>query len=56
MDDEAGAAAALRRIEKLDRGRVRETFGRRFSTRRMMEEYLKVYQKLAQSGRSSPSH
>jgi glycosyltransferase involved in cell wall biosynthesis len=37
------AVAALTNIGKLDRLKVRATFERRFSTRRMAEDYLNVY-------------
>jgi glycosyltransferase involved in cell wall biosynthesis len=47
VDDEAAAAAALNRINDLDRRLVREAFERRFTSRRMTEEYLRIYQKLA---------
>jgi glycosyltransferase involved in cell wall biosynthesis len=47
VDDEAQAAAALSRIASLDRRRVREAFERRFTNRRMTEDYLRIYQKMA---------
>jgi glycosyltransferase involved in cell wall biosynthesis len=47
VDDEAAAAAALSRIRDLDRGCVRRAFERRFTARRMTEEYLRIYQRLA---------
>jgi len=37
VDDEAGAAAAVERLDELDRTQVRETFDRRFTSRRMAE-------------------
>jgi glycosyltransferase involved in cell wall biosynthesis len=46
VDDEASAAAALNRIKELDRRVVRQAFERRFTSRRMTEEYLRIYQKL----------
>jgi glycosyltransferase involved in cell wall biosynthesis len=41
--DAAGAVAAIRRISEIDRVRVRQTFERRFSSRRMASDYLEVY-------------
>jgi glycosyltransferase involved in cell wall biosynthesis len=46
--DEAEAVAATRRLERLDRTRVRRVFERRFSARRMAEDYLKLYRKLTE--------
>jgi glycosyltransferase involved in cell wall biosynthesis len=46
VNDEAGALAALRRIGTLDRARVRATFDRRFTARRMAEDYVEVYEQL----------
>jgi glycosyltransferase involved in cell wall biosynthesis len=48
-EDEAGALRAIARLPTLDRRRVRETFERRFTARRMAEDYLKVYRDLAES-------
>jgi glycosyltransferase involved in cell wall biosynthesis len=46
VDDEEDAVAAVARIPELDRRLVRATFERRFSARRMAEEYLRIYDKL----------
>jgi glycosyltransferase involved in cell wall biosynthesis len=42
------AVAAAGKIHTLDRAKVRATFDRRFTARRMAEDYLDVYQELAQ--------
>jgi len=47
VDGEVEAAAALSRIEDLDRRHVRQAFERRFATRRMTEDYRRIYRKLA---------
>ena len=52
VETEADAAAAIGRARRLDRGRIRETFERRFSARRMAEAYVKSYQTLLESPRS----
>jgi glycosyltransferase involved in cell wall biosynthesis len=46
VDDEAAAADALRRIGTLDRARIRAEFQRRFTARRMAEDYVSVYERL----------
>lgn len=43
VETEAEAVEALRRLDRLDRATVRQVFERRFSARRMAEDYLKVY-------------
>jgi len=43
-DDEA--VAALHRVRRLDRARVRRTFEERFTARRMAEDYVNVYRRL----------
>ena len=45
------AAAAVGKVHTLDRARVRATFDRRFTARRMAEDYLDVYEELAQPAR-----
>ena len=42
------ADAAVGKVHTLDRARVRATFDRRFTSRRMAEDYLDVYEELAQ--------
>jgi glycosyltransferase involved in cell wall biosynthesis len=46
VDGEAEAVAALARIEDLDRHQVRRAFERRFTTRRMTDNYLLSYRNL----------
>jgi glycosyltransferase involved in cell wall biosynthesis len=48
VDTEHEAIAAIKRIGELDRQRVRATFERRFTARRMAEDYLHHYQTLLQ--------
>jgi glycosyltransferase involved in cell wall biosynthesis len=43
VDDEAGALAALDRVDRLDRALIRREFERRFTSRRMAEDYLALY-------------
>jgi glycosyltransferase involved in cell wall biosynthesis len=50
VDDEAEALAAIRRLGELDRARVRARFDERFTARRMAEDYLRLYRKLAPPG------
>ena len=42
------AVAALKRVDQLDRATVRATFDRRWTSRRMAEDYVEVYRELAQ--------
>jgi glycosyltransferase involved in cell wall biosynthesis len=42
------AVAAVGKVHTLDRARVRATFDRRFTARRMAENYVDVYEELAQ--------
>jgi glycosyltransferase involved in cell wall biosynthesis len=46
VNDIDEAAAAVRRIHTLDRAQVRATFDRRFTARRMAEDYVDVYESL----------
>jgi glycosyltransferase involved in cell wall biosynthesis len=48
VDDEDAAAVAARRARLLDRGRIRQVFERRFTARRMAEDYVRIYQLLAE--------
>jgi glycosyltransferase involved in cell wall biosynthesis len=45
------AVTAFGKIHTLDRARVRATFDRRFTARRMAEDYLDLYEELAQPAR-----
>jgi glycosyltransferase involved in cell wall biosynthesis len=47
--DEAEAIAAIKRLPELDRKKVRAQFEKRFTSRRMAEEYLRCYAALARS-------
>jgi glycosyltransferase involved in cell wall biosynthesis len=46
VEDEAEALAAVARLDRLDRRRIRHEFERRFTSRRMAENYLNLYRLL----------
>jgi glycosyltransferase involved in cell wall biosynthesis len=46
VPDEAAAVTAIANIDRLDRRQVRRQFERRFTARRMAEDYLSVYEEL----------
>jgi glycosyltransferase involved in cell wall biosynthesis len=46
VDSELEAVAALARLPELDRDRVRAEFDRRFTSRHMAQNYLKLYSRL----------
>jgi glycosyltransferase involved in cell wall biosynthesis len=46
VDDEDEAAVATRRLNQLDRRRVRGVFNKRFGARRMAQDYLHLYRRL----------
>jgi glycosyltransferase involved in cell wall biosynthesis len=46
VESEAQAIDAVQRLDQLDRQRVRAGFDRRFTSRRMVEEYLRHYRLL----------
>ncbi len=48
VHDEASAVAALNRVDTLDRTLVRRTFDRRFTARRMAEDYVDLYEELCE--------
>lgn len=48
VNDIDEAVAAMGKIDRLDRAAVRATFERRFTARRMAEDYVDVYETLAQ--------
>ena len=52
--DEQGALDALGRLHSLDRREVRAAFERRFTARRMAENYLRIYASLRSSFSASP--
>jgi glycosyltransferase involved in cell wall biosynthesis len=47
------AVAAVRRLERIDRRRCRQTFERRFSAPRMAADYLRIYRRILETGRHS---
>jgi glycosyltransferase involved in cell wall biosynthesis len=47
VEDETGALAALRRVGTIDRETVRRAFEKRFTARRMAEDYVALYRRLA---------
>ncbi len=47
VEDETGALGAVQRIGTLDRSAVRAAFERRFTARRMAEDYLALYRRIA---------
>ena len=51
VNDVEQAVAAVGKIHTLDRTRVRATFDRRFTARRMAEDYVDVYEELAEKAR-----
>jgi glycosyltransferase involved in cell wall biosynthesis len=51
VPDEAAAVAAIGNLDKLDRKAVRAQFDRRFTARRMAEDYLSVYEELCAASR-----
>ena len=48
VNNEDEAVAATKRLHELSRAKVRATFDRRWTARRMAEDYLNVYEQLAQ--------
>ena len=51
VNDIDQAVAAVGKVHTLDRARVRSTFDRRFTARRMAEDYVDLYEELAQPAR-----
>jgi glycosyltransferase involved in cell wall biosynthesis len=47
VEDETGAIVAISRLGELSRDRVQAAFRRRFTARRMAEDYVEIYQMLA---------
>jgi glycosyltransferase involved in cell wall biosynthesis len=47
VDTETEALEAIGRIDTLDRRRIQKTFQRRFSSRRMADDYVSLYRALA---------
>ena len=48
VHDEASAIAAVNRLDDLDRDLVRRNFDRRFTARRMAEDYVDLYEELCE--------
>ena len=48
VHDEASAVAAVERLDELDRTLVRRNFDRRFTARRMAEDYVDLYEELCE--------
>ena len=48
VDNEGEAIAAIKRLSELDRRVIRATFERRFTVRRMAEDYARHYEALLQ--------
>ena len=51
VDGQADAMELAARVSQLDRARCRAVFERRFSARRMTQDYVKVYERLIEAGR-----
>ncbi len=49
VGDESAAAAAVSKVARLDRKLVRQQFARRFTARRMAEDYVRAYKELCTS-------
>jgi hypothetical protein len=49
--DVAAAVAAVDRLGELDRAEVRRQFETRFTARRMAEDYVQLYHRMAASAR-----
>ena len=43
----AGAVAALAQLDRIDRAQVRRRFEERWTARRMADDYLTIYRRLA---------
>ncbi|WP_186011741.1 glycosyltransferase family 4 protein [Burkholderia gladioli] len=53
VEDEIGAVAAVNRLSTLSRTRVRQRFEERFTSRRMAQQYVDVYQALIRAQKRS---
>jgi glycosyltransferase involved in cell wall biosynthesis len=56
VNDIDEAVGAVGKIHTLDRARVRATFDRRWTSRRMAEDYIDVYEELAENARRPVRH
>jgi glycosyltransferase involved in cell wall biosynthesis len=52
VEDETGAVGAVEQLDQLSRTRVRQQFEKRFTARRMAEDYLAVYRGMIMEGRT----
>jgi glycosyltransferase involved in cell wall biosynthesis len=48
VEDERAALAAIAKAERLDRRKIRREFERRFTSRRMADDYVRLYRSLTQ--------
>jgi glycosyltransferase involved in cell wall biosynthesis len=55
VDDEQEGLQAINRLPELDRSRVRAGFERRFTARRMAEDYVRHYHLLLENRSSRPT-
>lgn len=51
VEDEVSAVAAVKRLDQIDRARVRQRFEERFTARRMADDYVSLYKALMQNNR-----
>jgi hypothetical protein len=56
VDDLAAATAAVKRVDELERAKIRAAFEKRFTVERMADEYLTIYRNLPglRAGGASP--
>ena len=54
VEDESSAVAAVEKVARLSREKVRARFEQRFTARRMANDYLAVYRSLMDAGRARP--
>ena len=52
VEDEISSVAAVERLDTLSRPAIRAQFEKRFTARRMAEDYVKVYRSMARDSRS----
>jgi len=55
VEDEQGAIGAVDRLPQLSRQKIRQQFEKRFTARRMAQEYLATYRSLSDRG-ARPLH
>ena len=54
VEDETSAVGAVRALSRLSRAGVRQRMEERFSARRMAEQYVEIYERLAEAARPKP--